>query len=96
MTYENQIASDNLEVPYRSLFEALPGSCILLKNNAPLFTILASTPEYLNQTGTTKEGIVGKGIFEAFPGNPDDPTDTGTNDLRASLEQVLLQKKPHH
>ena len=96
MTNENLIASDKLEVPYTSLFEALPGSCILLKNNAPLFTILASTREYLNQTGTTKDGIVGKGIFEAFPGNPDDPTDTGTNDLRASLEEVLRQKKPHH
>ncbi|MGB8194725.1 MAG: PAS domain S-box protein [Chitinophagaceae bacterium] len=96
MKYENQIASHKPEVYYSSLFEAMPGSCILLNNDAPIYTILASTPEYLSQTGTTKEGIVGKGIFEAFPGNPDDPTDTGTSDLRASLEHVLLHKEPHY
>ena len=96
MTYETQINSDKLEVHYTSLFESLPGSCILLKNDAPHFTILASTPEYLAQTGTTKDSIIGKGIFEAFPGNPSDSTDTGTSNLRASLEYVLSQKKPHH
>lgn len=96
MTYENRTATELLEVHYTSLFDAMPGSFILLKNDAPIYTILASTPEYLKQTGTTKEGIIGKGIFQAFPGNPNDPTDTGTDDLRASLEQVRLHKKLHH
>ena len=81
---------------FNSLFEALPGSCILLRNDAPRYTVLASSPEYLKQTGSTVETLIGKGIFEAFPGNPNDPTDTGTNDLKASLELVSGRKKPHH
>ena len=96
MPNETQVPLDRPEVPYSSLFEAMTGSCILLRNDTPRYTILAATPGYLAQTRTTKEGIVGKGIFEAFPGNPVDPTDTGTSDLSASLAQVQQQKKPHY
>lgn len=96
MTSETQPASSKLEVSYTYLFEAMPGSCLLLKADSPLYTILAATPEYLQQTGTTKNSLIGKGIFEAFPGNPDDPTDTGTRDLHASLAHVLQHKEPHH
>jgi PAS domain S-box-containing protein len=78
-----------------ALFEALPGRCILLQNDAPKFTILATTPDYVEMIGTTKEYLVGKGIFEAYPPNGDDPTDTGSHDVRASLELVRLHKKPH-
>ena len=95
MTYETQTNSEGLEVHYKSFFEAMPGSCILLKNDAPHYTILASTPEYLSQTGTTKEGIIGKGIFEMFPANPNDPTDTGASDLENSLAHVRLNKQAH-
>ncbi|HVG16147.1 MAG TPA: PAS domain S-box protein, partial [Chitinophagaceae bacterium] len=83
------------ELHYTSLFEALPGSCILLQNNAPYYSVLAATPEYLAQTGYRKEAIIGKGIFEMSPANPDDPTDTGASDLRDSLEHVLLHNEPH-
>ncbi len=87
---------DTLEDHYRCLFEAMPGSCILLRNDSPRFTILAATAEYLKQSGTVKGSIVGKGIFEAFPGNTADSTDTGTDNLKASFAQVLQHKKPHH
>lgn len=96
MTYETQISLDSLQVHYLSLFEALPGSCILLKTDTPHYTILATTPDYLVQTGIARESLIGKGMFEAFPTNHDDPADTGTNDVRASLDQVRLGKKPHH
>ncbi|HUQ67814.1 MAG TPA: ATP-binding protein [Flavitalea sp.] len=82
-------------IQYTDLFESLPGSCILLQIDAPHYTILAATPEYCVQTVTTKEYLIGKGMFEAFPPNPDDPADTGTNDVRASLDHVRLYKKPH-
>ncbi|MEJ7914182.1 MAG: PAS domain-containing protein, partial [Chitinophagaceae bacterium] len=42
-----------------------------------------------------REQLVGKGIFEAFPTNTFDPTDTGAVDLSASLEEVMLNKAPH-
>ena len=34
--------------------------------------------------------IMGKGMFEVFPDNPDDPNATGVSNLRDSLERVLL------
>jgi PAS domain S-box-containing protein len=95
MTYESSTSFQVSEQCVTGIFEALPASCILLRNDAPRYTIVAASPEYLAQTGTTKEGLIGKGIFEAFPPNPVDPTDTGTNDVRASLDHVRIHKEPH-
>ena len=67
----------------------------MLQNNAPHYIILATTPEYTKQTGYTKEAFIGKGIFEAFSDNPDDPIETGEAALKTSLEHVRLQKEPH-
>lgn len=95
MTDETSMALQGPDINYESLFEALPGSFILLKNN-PQYTIITATPDYFLITGTSKEGITGKGVFEAFPGNPNDASDTGRIDLKASLEAVLVHKKIHH
>jgi PAS domain S-box-containing protein len=37
---------------------------------------------------TRREDIVGRGLFEVFPDNPDDPAATGVGNLRASLDRV--------
>ena len=42
---------------------------------------------YLQATMTKREEILGRGIFEVFPDNPDDPAATGVNNLGASLER---------
>lgn len=34
----------------------------------------------------TKEAVIGKPLFEAHPGNPNDPSDNGVQNLRASLD----------
>jgi hypothetical protein len=83
------------ELYYKILFEALPGYNVLVKTDEPKFTILAATPGYLYQTGYTKEALTGKGIFEAFPGNNTDPSDTGKTDLYASYQHVLRHKEAH-
>lgn len=51
---------------FRIVFEKSPGS-ILVKADIPRFTILAASDNYLEVTSSTREGIVGKGFFEAFP-----------------------------
>jgi hypothetical protein len=63
---------------YTALFNALPGISYLLQNNAPHFTILAVTDRLLDVVGSTREKLVGKGLFEAFPSNPEDKNDTGS------------------
>src|ERR1043166_775852 len=70
---------------FRLLFESGAGCCLVL---APDFTIVAVADAYLQATMTKRSEIVGRGLFEVFPDNPDDPTTTGTSNLRASLERV--------
>ena len=75
----------------KSLFESLPGLYLVL---TPDFKIVAASDAYLKATLTTREGIIGRGIFEAFPDNPDEPDATGVANLRASLERVLQSAEP--
>lgn len=70
----------------QSLFESLPGLYLVLKPNLQIVT---ASDAYLKATMTTRAGIVGRGLFEVFPDNPDDPNATGTSNLRASLNRVL-------
>lgn len=56
--------------------------------------MVAATDARLAATHTTREAIIGKGLFELFPDNPDDPTATGTANLRASLDRVLATRAP--
>jgi hypothetical protein len=66
MTYETSASFQISELYQTALFEALPGSCILLQNNVPHFTVLAATPEYLQQTGYKKESIIGNGFSKCL------------------------------
>ena len=77
------------DVDYKSLFEAVPGAYLALSPDTPRFTIVAVSDAYLRVTMTTREGILGRGLFEVFPDNPDNPNATGMRNLRASLERVL-------
>lgn len=80
---------ENLD--FRCLFEAVPGLFLVLQPDAE-FTILGASDMYLAATHTQREQIVGRGLFEIFPDNPDDPAATGTSNLRASLLRVLQNK----
>jgi PAS domain S-box-containing protein len=80
---------------YKSVFEASPGICTLLKANSPEFTILAVTDEFLTVSQKTREEIYGKPLFEVFPSNPLSGNFTGENDVSASLRYILTNKKIH-
>ena len=71
---------------FRVLFEGAPGLYLVL---APDLRIVAVSDAYLRATMTTREAILGRGIFDVFPDNPDDPEASGVNNLRASLNSVL-------
>jgi signal transduction histidine kinase len=76
---------------FQSLFESAPGLYLAL---APDFTIVAVSEAYLRATMTRRDEILGRGIFDVFPDNPNDPAATGVANLRASLERVLEQRAP--
>jgi len=92
----NVLTTEKHSVDLRSVFTSLPGSNVLVLPDAPRFTILAASDEYLYATNRTKEELVGKGLFEAFPNNPSDPNKTSENTVRASLEFALRHKEPHY
>lgn len=74
---------------FRVLFESAPGCYLVL---LPDLTITAVTDAYLRATMTQREDILGRGLFDVFPDNPQDPTATGASNLRASLQRVLKNK----
>ncbi|HEX7696198.1 MAG TPA: response regulator, partial [Candidatus Acidoferrum sp.] len=43
-------------------------------------------------TMTNREDILGRGVFDVFPDNPNDPSATGVRNLRTSLQRVLQDK----
>ena len=55
---------------------------------------MAVSDAYLKATMTKREEIIGRGLFEIFPDNPDDPAATGASNLRSSLQRVLQNAAP--
>ncbi|MFY9733127.1 MAG: PAS domain S-box protein, partial [Candidatus Acidiferrales bacterium] len=74
---------------FQTLFQSVPGLYLVL---TPDLTIIAVSDAYLRATMTQREEILGRGIFEVFQDNPDDPATTGGSNLRASLQRVLQSK----
>lgn len=96
MTYDSLKSATGAEVLYTAFFEALTGNSLLLKTDAPHFTILAATPAFLKQTNTLKEVLIGKGLFEAFPEQTAAPDHSGQRNISDSLQYVLQHKAVHH
>ncbi len=84
----NSEISANLD--FQSLFESAPGLYLVLARD---LQIVALSHAYLQGTMTSREAILGRGIFDVFPDNPDDPGADGVRNLRASLERVLETKE---
>lgn len=84
--------SSDVSVPdFKNLFEKGPDPYLVLDKS---FTIIAVNDAYLNASMTKRESILGKGIFDVFPDNPDDPAAEGVRNLKVSLERVLKNLKP--
>ncbi len=79
---------------FRALFESAP-ACYLVLAPDPKYTIVAVSEAYLRATMTRREAILGRGLFEVFPDNPDDPAATGVSNLRSSLESAVKEKRPN-
>jgi two-component system, cell cycle sensor histidine kinase and response regulator CckA len=79
------------EPDFRALFEAAPGLYLVL---TPSLEIVAVSDAYARATMTRREDILGRGLFDVFPDNPDDPEATGTANLRASLDRVMRERTP--
>ena len=78
-----------------AILGALPGNFILLRPDAPTYTIVAMSAELLRQTGRQAAQVVGQSVFVAYPANPDEAASTGPARMRAALDASLRDHQPH-
>ncbi|NUR57938.1 MAG: SpoIIE family protein phosphatase [Catenulispora sp.] len=78
-------------VDHAALFAATPSPYLVL---GPDLVIVDVNQAYLQATGRTREDLLGRYIFEAFPDNPTDPQADGVRNLEASLHRVLTGRCP--
>jgi signal transduction histidine kinase/DNA-binding response OmpR family regulator len=67
-------------------FRASPNCYVVL---APDLSIVEANDAYLRVTGRRREELIGRNVFDAFPGDPALPDDGHVRELRASFERVL-------
>lgn len=75
---------------FGALFDAAPTPLLVV--SPPDWVIVAANQARLAVTGTTRDALIGKKLFEAFPDDPGDPHADGTRNLAASLARVLQTK----
>lgn len=73
------------EVDLAAVFDALPLACAVL---SPGLEFVAANRAYEHLTGRSRDQMVGRGVFDVFPGGP---SGRGARELRASLERVLAE-----
>jgi len=79
---------------FRTLFETVPANYLVLAPDAPVFTIVAVSDQYLAATLTARDAVVGRSVFDVFPdANPANPRPTGIANLRSSLDTVLRTRE---
>ncbi|WP_205327331.1 PP2C family protein-serine/threonine phosphatase [Glycomyces sp. YM15] len=80
-----------VDLDYEALFAAAPSPYLIID---PDLVIVEVNQAYLAATARTREDLIGKHIFVAFPDNPADTAADGVRNLNASLQRVLeLRRK---
>ncbi len=76
---------------HRRAFETLAEACLILD---PSLHIRGASNAYLRGAMKERSEIMGRHLFDAFPGNPEHGAAHGASVLRASLERVLATGAP--
>lgn len=74
---------------YECVFKSSPIGAYLL-SPTPEITILDVNDSFLHRVSLSRADMIGKGLFEVFPDNPDDPEDTGVDALRQSIAKAVV------
>jgi PAS domain S-box-containing protein len=78
------------DIDFAAIYRQLPLAVLLL---TPEYVIADANQAYLDLTGRSREQLVGRNAFAAFPDNPANPHAT-SDDSKASLARVLATGKP--
>lgn len=77
-------------INFEALFNASPNPYVLVD---PSLVIMGMNDAYLRVTMRTREELLGRNMFEAFPSDPDSESH---QQLRGSFERVIREKVPDH
>lgn len=83
----------NASINFEALFKNSPNPYVLL---SPLFTIVEMNEAYLRVTMRRREEIIGRNMFDAFPGTSDERGMANAAQLRESLERALQNRQTDH
>lgn len=78
-------------IDFEALFRASPYPYLVMDTD---LTVLDANKAYLQTTGTTRESIVGRYVFDAFPENSEAPESTHIAEIKDSLEKAIATGKP--
>jgi PAS domain-containing protein len=79
------------QIDYTALYRQLPIPVLVV---TPEFAITDVNLAFLQTMGRTRQELLGRNLFDAFPDPPLDPTATGVRNVRASLRRVLATGQP--
>lgn len=74
------------EIDYAAVYRQLPVPVLLL---TPEFVIADMNLAFLQSVGRSREELLGRDVFDAFPEDPSDPGATGVRNPAVSLRRVL-------
>ena len=83
------------ESGYKATFNKITAALLLIDIDAPSYTILDVNEAYLLATNTTREALVGKSVFGAFPASPSDEDAKNIKMTINSFEQAIQTKTTH-
>lgn len=79
---------------YRRLFETTPSPMLVLAADAPRFTMVDVNPAHARAFQTTPDALIGHGLFEVFPPDPDPVTAAFIQAVQLSFDQLLATGQP--
>jgi signal transduction histidine kinase len=76
-------------------FEATPGIRVIVLPDAPVYTHIAASDDFIRVSGLNRNEVIGNGYFDVLKKTPFKPDCAREQQLRASFAYVMAHKQPH-
>src|SRR5687768_13557981 len=77
------------------VYEATPGVSVLLRPDAPVYSIVTVSNDFLALTGVRRADLIGKSHFDFFSDGSEREYFGARERIRASFEHVMTTGSPH-
>ncbi|HET8614674.1 MAG TPA: SpoIIE family protein phosphatase [Actinomycetales bacterium] len=91
MSVDRDDTDDDLPVDFEAVFNAAPVPYFLATTDV---VYVAVNDAYVEATGRSREELIGRNLFDVFPGNPGDALGDNVEVLRESIERTVRTGRP--